>query len=265
MRDPARRFATAHELALALEAARGRRESIASSGALADWLRGLFPDLYARRLELVDQARQMVESTVPRVSRALSEPELDTRPLPESLPSTHARRWWSRRGKGSSLAFALLALLLAAAGFWLLRTPRALHEAAPREASETARASAPPSPALPHPPEPTIAAADQPVTEPQTVVTSAPQAAAAAQAPVHALSRGVVNVATPGGWADVFVAGHHRGRTPLQLELPQGRRTLVLKPFGAKPLKREVVVRPGQVTRLVVHVHASPESVHAAE
>jgi hypothetical protein len=159
----------------------------------------------------------------------------------------------------------VLALLIAGAGAWLLRAPRAGQAPAPRE---LARIALPSPTAAPHAAAPTLAAADSPAPEPQAASAATPQAAAtsAAQAPAaHALSRGVVNVATPGGWADVFVAGRHRGRTPLQLELPEGRRTLLLKPFGSKPLKREVFVRPGQVTRLVVHVHPMPGNVHAPE
>jgi hypothetical protein len=71
----------------------------------------------------------------------------------------------------------------------------------------------------------------------------------------RAPGRGFVNIATPGGWADVFVSGQHRGRTPLQVEVAAGHRTFVLRPFGGKPIRRNVLVRRAQVTRLVVPVH----------
>jgi hypothetical protein len=61
-------------------------------------------------------------------------------------------------------------------------------------------------------------------------------------------------VATPGGWADVIVAGRHQGRTPLQLELPEGRRTLILKPFGKGSIRRTALVRRNRATRVVVPV-----------
>jgi hypothetical protein len=55
----------------------------------------------------------------------------------------------------------------------------------------------------------------------------------------------------------VLVSGRHRGRTPLQLELPAGRRTLILKPFGqATPLRRTVLVKRNRAIRLVVPVQA---------
>ena len=77
--------------------------------------------------------------------------------------------------------------------------------------------------------------------------------------PVHetaqrATGRGFVNVATPGGWADVIIAGRHHGRTPLQLELAEGRRTLVLKPFGKGSIRRTITIRNGKLTRVVVPV-----------
>jgi hypothetical protein len=94
----------------------------------------------------------------------------------------------------------------------------------------------------------------EPVVDEAAVETQAPNASGRRGHTGH----GSVNVATPGGWADVFVAGRHRGRTPLQLELPEGKRALVLKPFGAKPMKRFVIVRRDQLTRLVVPIAQKP-------
>jgi serine/threonine protein kinase len=326
-RDPARRFASAHELALALEAGRGRRDATASSGALGEWLRATFPDLYARRLELVDQARQMDDGTVPRISRALSEPTLSTRPLPEPhATGAHGGARWKRP---RWLALGASVLLTLGAGVWLAarHTPREQGRSrnapawadSPTPLGTQARApgTAPPgkeaavqtnahvgapastlvtaqNSALAATPTTELGAARNPApastraariivsqsdvasssaTSRGTIATPHRTASAPSQqAPLeptpaepspqstspgvsHSLGLGVVNVATPGGWADVFVGNRHRGRTPLQLELPQGRRSLTLRPFGGKPVKREVLVRPNQVTRLVVPVH----------
>ncbi len=42
----------------------------------------------------------------------------------------------------------------------------------------------------------------------------------------------VVNIVTPGGWADVYLKGTWLGTTPARLELPAGRHALTLRPFG---------------------------------
>jgi serine/threonine protein kinase len=275
-RDPARRFASAHELALALEAGRGRRDATASSAALGEWLRATFPDLYARRLELVDQARQMDDGTVPRISRALSEPTLSTRPLPEPRPPESRDRAWWKRPRWLALAASLLVVL--GTGVWIAQwhsreqaqqrsAPDWIPAQKPRVAQTRPAASTSATkitvaqndrPALAPATDAVVAsprhATATPAGAPSQAAPAEPSAQSTTQTTPRSLARGVVNVATPGGWADVFVAGRHRGRTPLQLELAQGRRSLTLRPFGGKPLRRDVLVRPNQVTRLVVPV-----------
>ncbi len=256
-RDPARRFATARDLSLAIENVRGRRDATVGHGMLAAWLRQLFPDLYARRLELVDQARQMDEGSVPRISRALSESTVDTRRVIEPLLDVDTRP------PGRKLvwpAVAVITALIAVAAGWALRPDRE-PERRPEQAS--ARVAAPSATDVQ--PPPAVLPADV-VTAPNDAPAeqaAAPPAPAStepvADTPVHetaqrATGRGFVNVATPGGWADVFAGGKHRGRTPVQIEIPAGRRTLVLRPFGGKPVRRSVLVRRDQLTRLVVPV-----------
>jgi serine/threonine-protein kinase len=280
-RDPARRFATARDLSLAIENVRGRREATVGHGMLAAWLRQLFPDLYARRLELVDQARQMDEGSVPRISRALSEPTVDTRrviELPKDTGSMPAPAPWRRRAAIASL----LALVAAAVayGVWppreadeqrVAREPSKVgvaadpdHEVAAREHPRAGAAA--PSAAGDAPLAATAVAeagardrsdgAPEETTPPsptsEQVLTAGPDSSEPAR---RAAGRGFVNVATPGGWADVFAAGKRQGRTPLQLEIRSGRRTLVLRPFGkGKPIRRVVLVRRNQLTRVVVPI-----------
>ena len=50
--------------------------------------------------------------------------------------------------------------------------------------------------------------------------------------PARELGTGTVDVATPGGWADVYFRGARVGRTPLRVELPAGRQTIELRPHG---------------------------------
>jgi hypothetical protein len=66
---------------------------------------------------------------------------------------------------------------------------------------------------------------------------------------------GTVNVATPGGWADVYRGGRRIGRTPGRFALPPGRYTLTLRPFGDGPERTvNVEVRRGETARVSVPV-----------
>jgi len=66
---------------------------------------------------------------------------------------------------------------------------------------------------------------------------------------------GTVAVVALGGWADVFEGNRRLGRTPARVDLPAGRHTLRLRPFGMAPaVRRTVNVRPGAVTNLAVPV-----------
>jgi serine/threonine-protein kinase len=74
--------------------------------------------------------------------------------------------------------------------------------------------------------------------------TSAPSSAAR--------GTGSVSLATPGGWADVFLDGRPIGRAPGTLTLPAGRRVLELRPFGRTPGRRITVTVPTDDTVRVV-------------
>jgi hypothetical protein len=60
-------------------------------------------------------------------------------------------------------------------------------------------------------------------------------------------------ILTPGGWANVYRGSQMLGTTPKQVELPPGRQTLTLVPFGdrAKTRRVRVVVEPGRLGRIV--------------
>ncbi len=80
------------------------------------------------------------------------------------------------------------------------------------------------------------------------IVTSTPPETTTAAPP----QEGRVNVVTPGGWADIVVSGRVLGRTPRQITLPVGTRTIELRPFGRTPGDHvEVVVEPGETARVV--------------
>jgi hypothetical protein len=66
---------------------------------------------------------------------------------------------------------------------------------------------------------------------------------------------GMVSVVTPGGWADVFVGSRRVGRSPGRIELPAGRQTLTLRPFGTgAPRYVPVEVPAGGTARVSVRL-----------
>jgi hypothetical protein len=65
--------------------------------------------------------------------------------------------------------------------------------------------------------------------------------------------RGRVNIATPGGWADVYLGEQRIGRSPGTIRLRPGSYHLRLLPFGRGPEKAATIsVRAGQRTRVIV-------------
>ena len=79
-------------------------------------------------------------------------------------------------------------------------------------------------------------------------------APAAAEPPAD-LGNGIVNIVTPGGWANVYdERGRFLGQTPMQLRLPTGRYSLTLRPFGqppGDPTPIVVDVRPAETVSIV--------------
>ena len=251
-RDPTERFEDAQELSEALEQVRDRNGHIASQGQLGQWLRALFPDLHGRRMELQEKARQQRENRIPRISRALSEPTVQTRRLSDATSRPRAgRRGSPARPRAIALAAALVVGLLLVAGAFYLGWSAQKPLAVPAPTVVLPPPAPPPSPA-------TQSAAAPP---PARAVPPAAPAEATPAPPVKNPARGErtrrwghVNLATPGGWADVYYQGAKLGRTPTRIRLPAGRRALVIKPFGRSAMRRSVRVREGQVTRLVVPV-----------
>ncbi len=273
-RSPAERFPTAAALSEALSALKPKRGPPVTAAVLAEWLRALFPDLYARRLELVEQARQMTADGVLRVSRMLSQPDIETHRMSELTPAPKKTRrlLWPGAAALALVALGAFAVVRSrstprnaqpsssaaaapAATARALAAPKAepAKNDAPLSPAETDAPSAPPSSSA----APDLAPADRaPAPAPRV------RAAAPASTSSPASEPGSVDVATPGGWADVSIGAHRYGRTPLRLTLPAGRRTVTLRPFGqGAPRSRVVVVQPGKLSRLVVSVEPpKPES-----
>jgi hypothetical protein len=67
--------------------------------------------------------------------------------------------------------------------------------------------------------------------------------------------RGRLHVATPPGWADVYVDGRHVGRSATEIQLPAGSRRVRLVPYGEGPaINRRVSIEADGTSRLVVRL-----------
>lgn len=96
-----------------------------------------------------------------------------------------------------------------------------------------------------------------PPAAPAVVVPSAEVAHHAAPPVVSRAPRGTgtLSIATPGGWADVYLGDRQLGRAPGQVVVPAGRSVLRLLPFGHEPSRRVVVqVEADGTSRVVVPV-----------
>lgn len=70
---------------------------------------------------------------------------------------------------------------------------------------------------------------------------------------------GIVNVATPGGWADVYLGSRRLGQTPGRFSVPEGPRILTLRPNGDGPPRQvRVIVDPDVLTRVRVDFRETP-------
>jgi hypothetical protein len=75
-----------------------------------------------------------------------------------------------------------------------------------------------------------------------------------AHAPVHT-GPGTIAISVSGGWADIYVDGELRGRTPRQLQVSSGRHDVELRPNGTGPGQHQTVnVRAGGTSRVTVRL-----------
>ncbi len=87
---------------------------------------------------------------------------------------------------------------------------------------------------------------------PSTDMSRRPRMIAAMTA---AVGRGRLHVATPPGWADIYVDGRHVGRSPTEVQLPAGTRRVRLMPYGeGPPIDRRVNIAADGTARLVVRL-----------
>ncbi len=122
-RDVDKRFQTARELGRALSRFIGRQADPTSMADLADWMDSLFHEEQARRRELVEMARQMGPSPVPKISTVLAAKgeesgAVDIRDMGDAgqtpVPSVATRRpLWRWLAAGAAVALVLGAAALA--------------------------------------------------------------------------------------------------------------------------------------------------------
>jgi hypothetical protein len=62
---------------------------------------------------------------------------------------------------------------------------------------------------------------------------------------------GVVNVVTPGGWAEIWWRGRRVGQTPGRVTIASGRQRLEIRPFGRTPGRPVSVEVPADGTTRV--------------
>jgi serine/threonine-protein kinase len=104
-------------------------------------------------------------------------------------------------------------------------------------------------------PSPSTSTSTSTTTSTTTSTRSSGGKAGAAGAGARRREPGIVNVVTPGGWADIYVRGRKVGRSPGRIELPAGRHTVTLRPFGdGRAISRTVRVGAGDTERLSVPV-----------
>jgi hypothetical protein len=87
---------------------------------------------------------------------------------------------------------------------------------------------------------------------------SRPRKSRSAGAPERARApTGSVAIATPGGWAEVYVGSRRLGYTPVEARLPIGRQVVTFHPFGRGPAQRRTVtVSEDKVARVVLRLEA---------
>jgi serine/threonine protein kinase len=280
-RDREQRFGTAREMGREL----GRFVSAAggaSSADLADLMDGLYAEERAKQSALLDKARKLDPET-PSTSKVVLAPVFATdgsgrTSMPSgtnadtNVPISHPRQW-------PKVVMALLVLGLVAIAAFALGSepgsePIAEVDDAISDPTPEVLPDPEPMPAEPEPaePEPELVAPEPEPAEPEPVAESEPvepgvEAPAveptmtrmnmrrAPMGDVVPVGRGRLTIATPPGWADIYVDGRHVGRSPTELRLDAGSRRIRLMPYGRGPqINRRVRIEADGSSRLVVRL-----------
>jgi serine/threonine-protein kinase len=274
-REPSDRYSSAREMGRDLNRILVAHELSVGNADVAELMQGLFPGGREQAQRMVGEARVAPAGVI---RRAPDEPAVSDRlerrgaPIPVVPPPPR------RDGRGRFLTLAIglaggIALTLAVT-LWLggfgAQSPApapAQHASSRVETTERPPEVTRIEPVLIPPPE---VEAQEPAPEP--VEDEPAPDMRREQAPSERTQRdsemrattmqtrptgpaGTVNVVTPGGWADIYVAGTRRGRTPGRVSLPPGRHVIQLRPFGREaPRNVSVEVPPGGTARVSVRL-----------
>jgi serine/threonine-protein kinase len=273
-REPADRYSSAREMGRDLSRILVSHEISVGNADVAELMQGLFPGGRETALHMVNEARVAPAGVI---RRAPDDPtvidRLERRGAP--LPTLEAPSRRDGRGRFVTLAIGLaggIALTLVAV-LWL-------GGFGSQPAEPHARTEQPSTAALERPPEATrvepvlvapVEVEPEPEPEPieeappamQREVTQEPSERSRRETEMRATTMqvrptgppGTVNVVTPGGWADIYVSGTRRGRSPGRVSLPPGRHTITLRPFGREaPRNVSVEVPAGGTARVSVRL-----------
>jgi serine/threonine protein kinase len=268
-RSPAARYASAHEMALELTRFASAQRGAVGISALSTWMQELFALQIEQKRALLQlpvpephagaapSSTILVSNADPVSAAPDAAPDARDAALETNMPAERRRRVrWPK-------PHALLALgcLGAFTGVVLGRVLRSPPERpAPRSSPAQPVVASVPRPIV-TPTSPTLAEAEGERTPAQAVRPDARARAAAVPTEAEVEDElaadpagrrsGALLVAFEGGWAEVYLGTKLLGTTPGRFELPAGRHTLLIKPFGGEEaFKRRVDVQAAAVTKL---------------
>ncbi|MEZ4336257.1 MAG: protein kinase [Sandaracinaceae bacterium] len=270
-KDPDQRYANARQMGRALVRAAAAIGPPITAGDVADFMAELFPGAPEQSLKLLETHAADSDRGPGEVTGFRA----------KATPSP-----WTRKGRSRGVP-ALLAVALsvvaAISAFVVARVtqpdnPTAILPAAlPDPVPLPSRAAAEPTPTVDPQPEPAerpvdlvfdapVEAADpDPVVDPSEDDPAPAETGASptrrrrgtrrtTTAPAVATAMGQVRVSGPPNlWdAPIVYRGRRLGTLPGTVQLPVGTQTIEIRASGAAPIRREVEVRAGQVTRVTV-------------
>jgi len=281
---PEDRYETAREMARALGRFSATRSEPVMVSDVAELMNSLFPEERARERQIADVALQA--SAIPALHATTRGSDAGLSELPPKKPEGAAFEILHPQGgalrKVPPWAWAAGGIALAALVFGLgyglapsgSGAPIATNERPPDDDPTSDQAGDPTdqeglpviedaSLELAPPDESAVdaAAATPPEDEPEQTAPDSDPPDDTANDPSTMTMRprpprgppGSATIISPAGWADVYLGSRNLGRTPVRVQLPAGRHTLRVRPFGMDPSRRvPVTVRSGENARVVV-------------
>jgi hypothetical protein len=267
-RDQERRYPTAREMGRDLVAFLGESSRAIGAADVSEWLERLMPDARVRAQQRVEQA-SLDGALDSLVAPGDGEAKTQTEASSAVVAAPKRRNWGAWIGVIGLAAFA--ATVSAALIYVLLRDDgREAIASAPQPIEERPRERAPD----PTPTRQTAIEAQQPTPEAPPPIVEEPTEEAQPEEPTEEPSaneeteeqpardhdrrprgRGTLTVATPGGWALVFVGSRRLGEAPGTFELPAGPVSLSIQPFGrGDRVRRRVVIPADRTVRVSIPV-----------